>query len=185
MAEKTSWADDQACFLEQFCDRDPDKKRKAEEMLEQLVEKRARALLFRDPDSAEATALSNRMIDPYAGFHSTTEEDSSLKLTNATMARKRIHKTGAIDIPGHKTLTSKPNSASQLEFCISLQDYASKSSTIFNSSSKTFLVRKLKPILHCFNECYGGRKLKFTTEYPGKLKMSTFGANKCKHSNDD
>ena len=115
-------------------------------------------------------------IDPTARFASNLESTS-----NAALTKKRVYKKGDLEIPGYNTLATLKTSKEQLELCLSLSAYTNLASTVFTSGSKTFAIKKLKPILKCLVECCKSSNMEFVKPYPGKLKLGTFGANKCGH----
>eukprot|EP00797_Seminavis_robusta_P013755 Sro20_g014380.2 (237) ;mRNA; f:155514-156224 len=102
--------------------------------------------------------------------------------TSAALSAQHKFKAGDVEIPNYHDLTKKETTAEQLDFCLSLREYTNMRTTAFTPRSKTFVVKNLKPILRCFDNCCDGNKSKFISDYEGKLKMCVFGANTCKHT---
>ncbi len=142
-------------------------------------------MIYRDPDAhptpATTTGAAPATVDAYAMC---TENDGTATVPPAPKPeKKRTYKKGTVDSPEHKSLTDLKTTMAQLKLCLALREHAETPCTTFNGSSKTFVVRRLKPILQCFDTCCGGDQSKFLADYPGKLTMNVFGANKkCKHN---
>jgi hypothetical protein len=70
-----------------------------------------------------------------------------------------------------------------MDFCLDLTEFADNYfTTAFTTGSKTFVVRKLKPIFKCFRDCCKGEVSLFLEHCPRKLKLGAFGSGKCGHT---
>jgi hypothetical protein len=132
-----------------------------------------RETLHPDPDFSSKSSVQNL---PPARFGSNKEDEEQKS------PKKRVFKEGNVEIPNHQKLGKLKTTTEQLDFCLGLKKYTEDySTTAFTAGSKTFVVRKLKPILKCFRDCCKGETSSFLKHYPRKLKLGVFGSGRCGH----
>ena len=108
-----------------------------QEKLEAIVTKGVRATLHPDPDSK--SSVPDLLPARFASNKEDEEKDSP---------KKRVFKHGSTEVPNHQKLGKLDTTTEQLDFCLGLTEFVDNySTTAFTAGSKTFVVRKLKPIL--------------------------------------